>query len=44
LKICIYIEKIVGNNTNFKLIRFNEEHKFNDTEKEVVYEFPKENL
>jgi len=38
------IDKTVGNNTNLKLIRFDDEHKFNDTEKEVVYEFLKENL
>lgn len=38
------IEKTVGNNSNFKLIRFDDEHKFNDKEKKVVYEFFKENL
>lgn len=38
------IEKTVENNPNFKLIRFNDEHKFNDKEKKVVYEFFKENL
>lgn len=38
------IEKTVGNSPNFKLIRFDDEHKFNDTEKEVVYKFLEEGL
>lgn len=38
------IEKTVGDNPNFKLIRFEDEHKFNEIEKEAVYKFLKENL
>lgn len=38
------IEKTVGNNPNFKLIKFDDEHKFNDTEKRYVYKFIRENL
>lgn len=38
------IEKTVGNNINFKSIKFDDEHKFNDSEKNVVYKFLKENL
>lgn len=38
------IEKTVEDNPNFKLIRFDDEHKFNDTEKEVVYKFLEECL
>lgn len=38
------IEKTIGNNSNFKLIRFNDDHKFNDTEKEEVYKFLNDNL
>lgn len=33
------IEKTIGNNSNFKSIKFDDGHKFNDTEKEIVYEF-----
>lgn len=38
------IEKTVGNNPNFKLIKFDDEHKFNDTEKRAVYKFLRESL
>lgn len=38
------IEKTVGNNPNFKLIRFDDAHVFRDTEKELVYAFLKENI
>ena len=38
------IEKTVGNNPNFKLIRFDDAHTFRDTEKELVYAFLKENI
>ena len=38
------IEKTVGNNPNFKLIRFDDAHTFRDTEKELVYTFLKENI
>lgn len=40
------IEKIENKvkNDNFKLIRFNDEHKFNDEEKKIVYDYLESNL
>ena len=37
-------EKTLGNNTNFKLIRFDDAHTFRDTEKELIYTFLKETI
>ena len=33
------IEKTIGNNSNFKSIKFDDGHKFNNTEKEIVYNY-----
>ena len=38
------IEKKIGQNPNFKSVKFDDGHKFNDTEKNVVYEFIKREL
>lgn len=38
------IEETIGINSNFKLIKFDDEHKFNNAEKKAIYDFFKENL
>lgn len=38
------IEKRIGNNPNFKSIKFDDGHKFNNVEKEIVYKFFKNEL
>ena len=38
------IEKTIGDNPNFKSIKFDDGHKFNDTEKDIVYKFLKKEL